>query len=184
MACSDDSEQPVIDCNSSGPKLTLSAENISCGSLGGGTIQVHISDGEGAMKLTITPDTGVLDNNIYSELPEGEYTISVSDDNDCVAQSMASISIESLTVSYQNDVKPIIETVCTISGCHNGDNNGSYGQNRNWLVFTNVQNNAFNIKTRINRDPSQPGHMPKEGSLSQDEIALITCWVDGGAPDN
>mgnify|MGYP001813676202 CR=1 FL=1 len=53
-----------------------------------------------------------------------------------------------------------------------------------WRVFANVQNNATNIKNRINRDPGQVGFMPRVGSMSAEEIAIISCWVDEGAMDN
>ncbi|MDZ7647994.1 MAG: hypothetical protein U5K54_12920 [Cytophagales bacterium] len=47
-------------------------------------------------------------------------------------------------ISYAADIAPILQTNCIKSGCHNGDN----GAQRNWSVFTNVQSDAQNIKTR------------------------------------
>ena len=86
-------------------------------------------------------------------------------------------------VSYAADVTPIITTKCAIvgdGGCHNGGN----GANLDWRVFSNVQSHASSIKDRITRSPGTSGHMPKIGSLSDDQIKLISCWVDQGAQNN
>lgn len=88
-----------------------------------------------------------------------------------------------VVVSYEHDVWPIIETNCAIvgdGGCHNGGN----GASRDWRVFANVQSHAGQIKDRITRTPGTAGYMPKIGSLSDEQIRLISCWVDQGAQDN
>lgn len=94
----------------------------------------------------------MLDGYTYSGLPEGDYTITITDANHCSTQKTAAISTESQNYRYQSDIKPIIETNCTLEGCHNGDKDGAYGQNRNWLIFENVQNNSLNYK-----EPDKPG---------------------------
>ena len=70
---------------------------------------------------------------------------------------------------------PLLALKCAISGCHNGDN----GASRNWTVKTNVLANASEIKSR-----TQSGDMPRTGSLSEEQKALIACWVDDGGLDN
>jgi hypothetical protein len=84
------------------------------------------------------------------------------------------------TVSFQNDVKPIINLSCAISGCHNGD----IGADRNWTVFTNFQNKRASVKDRITRPPGTPGHMPATGSITPDQLQTIVCWVDQGGLNN
>lgn len=83
-------------------------------------------------------------------------------------------------ISYENDVKPIITNTCAISGCHNGDNGASV----NWTVFANLQSKRLAVKDRINRAPGTPGHMPAVGSLTAEQIATISCWVDQGGQNN
>jgi len=184
-ACSATEDEPAaINCSESGPTITLTTTDMACGTIDQGSLAVEISGGTGALLLSIEPEAGVLTGNTFNELPEGDYTVTVTDANSCSTQRTASIAAESQEYSYQNDIKPIIEANCTLDGCHNGDNDGAYGQNRNWLVFENVQNNSLNIKNRINRDPTAVGFMPKEGSITADEIAMITCWVDNGAMNN
>ena len=86
-------------------------------------------------------------------------------------------------VSYASQVKPIIDTHCAIvgdGGCHNGGN----GETRDWRNFTNVQNHASEIKRRIHLTPGSAGFMPKIGSITDEQIRLISCWVDQGAQNN
>lgn len=80
-------------------------------------------------------------------------------------------------VSYNDDVKPIVETVCT--GCHNA----GFGD-RNWLVFSNFQNHASEVRRRITLPSDHPDHMPRSGSLTSEQIQTIICWVDQGAQNN
>jgi hypothetical protein len=83
-------------------------------------------------------------------------------------------------ISFENDVRPIINTSCALPGCHNGDN----GADKNWTVFSNFQSKRANVKDRITRPPGTPGHMPAVGALTPNEIQTIVCWVDqGGLPN-
>ncbi len=84
------------------------------------------------------------------------------------------------TVSFASDVKPIVDTSCAITGCHNGDN----GADKNWTVFANFQSKSSNVKDRITRPAGADGHMPASGSITEDEIQTIVCWVDQGAKNN
>jgi len=79
----------------------------------------------------------------------------------------------SVPVSFLQSVSPIIQRSCAVSGCHAGD------QPPDWRVFSNIQDKAQLIKIR-----TQNRTMPKIGTLTQEEIDLIACWVDQGALDN
>lgn len=94
----------------------------------------------------------------------------------CVSRDLPEPNCDNVTVSFKNDIKPIIEMSCLInnSNCH-----GMNSSIPNWAVFSEVQSHAAGIKSKT-RDRS----MPKIGSLTQAEIDLITCWVDNGAKDN
>jgi len=73
--------------------------------------------------------------------------------------------------SYANDIEPIIATNCL--SCHSGT------QFPDLRTYQGVSNNAGIVKTQVvNRT------MPIGGSLTNDEIDLIACWVDNGAPNN
>jgi len=87
------------------------------------------------------------------------------------------------TISYVNDVIPIINTHCAITGdggCHNGGN----GDDLNWTNLANLQNHAAQLKIRVTLSPSDPAHMPRIGSISRDQIQTLVCWAEQGAKNN
>jgi hypothetical protein len=100
----------------------------------------------------------------------------------CVDHDLPETEIDpcSAEVSFDAEVKPIVNTSCAISGCHDG----SLGPDRNWTLFNAFQAKSSNVKDRITRPPGTPGHMPAVGSLTSDQIQTIVCWVDQGAQDN
>lgn len=100
----------------------------------------------------------------------------------CVDHTLPETDLDACdgTVSYATDIKPIIDTSCAISSCHNGDN----GADKNWTVFSTFQSKSSNVKDRITRSPGAPGHMPLVGSITVAQIQAIVCWVDQGALDN
>jgi hypothetical protein len=83
-------------------------------------------------------------------------------------------------VSFSEEVFPIVQNNCAISGCHNGDN----GADKNWLNFSLFKSNAADVKDRITRPVTDSGHMPQTGSISREQIQTIVCWVDQGAQNN
>jgi hypothetical protein len=100
----------------------------------------------------------------------------------CVDHNLPEAEIDpcTVTVSFVTDIQPIINTSCALTGCHNGDN----GADKNWTVFSNFQTKRANVKDRITRPPGTPGHMPAAGSITDDQIQSIVCWVDQGGLNN
>ena len=87
------------------------------------------------------------------------------------------------TVSYVNDIVPIITTHCAIEGngaCHNGGN----GDDINWTKLSNLQNHASELARRVKLSPADPDHMPRLGQLELAEIQTLVCWVEQGAQNN
>lgn len=80
---------------------------------------------------------------------------------------------EERTVSWQADVLPIIQQSCAISGCHNGISRTDLRR------YELAKANASDIKAF-----TQDRSMPFEGTITQQQIDLIGCWVDAGAPQN
>ena len=76
-------------------------------------------------------------------------------------------------VSWQRDILPIMVKACATAGCHDGISR------RDWTDYREVSHYAEEIKKRtIDRS------MPFDETLPEREIALITCWVEGGALNN
>lgn len=78
-------------------------------------------------------------------------------------------------VTYNKDVKPIIEANCV--SCH------SPGV-QSLTNYNEVKNNIDNIINRINRPNGDPLKMPQGGSLSPTQINIITKWKADGLTEN
>jgi hypothetical protein len=83
--------------------------------------------------------------------------------------------------SYSLDVAPIVTAKCAISGCHDG----SMGDALDWSDPETFQAKArsglvrHKVKAREMPPPGSPA-----GALSDDQIAIIACWSNQGAPNN
>jgi hypothetical protein len=104
----------------------------------------------------------------------------------CVDHDLPLVEVDCTSVaemSFNLNVKPIIDKSCAIPGdgnCHNGGN----GTDLNWTVFQNFKDHATQVQDRITRAPGADGKMPKIGSITDLEIQTIYCWVEQGAKQN
>lgn len=103
--------------------------------------------------------------------------------------------------SFANEIQPIFNSNCAISGCHSNasksanlslasgeayDNlvnvNSTQNSSKKRVVPGDAENSYLVIKIEAN----QPGisKMPPSGSLSSNQIQLIKNWINKGANDN
>ena len=80
------------------------------------------------------------------------------------------------TPSFANDVNPIIQSTCAVSGCHDAVSSNGPG-----ALITHQR--IFDARSSI-RSAIISGTMPKNGSLTTAQKTAIVCWIDGGAPNN
>ena len=151
--------------------MNLTSENAGCGS-SLGTISVAASGGD---DLEYQINGGDFQpSNTFVDLLAGEYIIATRDSKSCIIQD--TVRVLSGT-SYLNEVSPIISANCAVSGCHDGQSGPP-----DWTNFDNVQNNADNIQARTTNRTMPPGGSGFE--LTDEQIELISCWVEDGAPNN
>ncbi|MEM9391189.1 MAG: hypothetical protein AAGA02_11985 [Bacteroidota bacterium] len=127
---------------------------------------------EGGPNLSYSLDGIVFQEaGVFENVSAGTYNVTVRDD---VCQDVQEHVVLS-GVSFSKEIETIISSNCAISGCHVA------GTGRvDFSVFSNIQSEAENIKSR-----TQNGSMPPGGrSISQEQIALISCWVNDGALNN
>jgi hypothetical protein len=78
---------------------------------------------------------------------------------------------------FNADVLPLVQTKCAInSDCHASGSTNSGGAFTN---YTQISNKASNIKTQVSA-----GTMPKTGSITSAQKAILVCWVTNGALNN
>jgi hypothetical protein len=138
-----------------------------------GSITVSASGGEEPFVFGIHNNSSFSENNVFEELEADSYEIFVQDNTGC--QESFEVSVLS-GVSLNTNVFPIITANCAIPSCHGGAQQP---------LFTNTSNVIANASLIQNRTSSRS--MPPASSgivLSQEQIDLISCWVDDGAPNN
>jgi len=171
-SCSEDEPDPEPEFNCSESTLALTAESpdiagclttegsiVATGSGGVGTLMYSLDDGP----FQMSPE--------FTNLSPGIYTVKVTDDTECTESFTTKVSSG---ISFEAEIKSIIENSCAVAGCHDGSSNQP-----NFLEFSNLQSRAAGVKSR-----TQSGDMPRNGTLTAEEIAKIACWVDDGALDN
>lgn len=154
--------------NKEGVNVTLASTESGCKGTGG-SVTAEPEGGEAPFLYKI--ESGAFqESNVFENLSRGEYTVTIKDNTGCeVNQKVKVLS----GVSFNDHIKPIIETSCAVNNCHNGNQFPDFRQ------FNNIQSNAAKIKELTGNRT-----MPDEGTLTQNQIDMIACWVDDGAPAN
>lgn len=137
-----------------------------------GKIVVTIAEGNPPYTFKIGNGT-FSENNSFAGLSTGNHTIVVKDNGGCDITLSLTVPRGFSGVSWAAQIKPIMENSCALSGCHNGSSRPDLRK------FENAKFYANSIKSKT-KDRS----MPRDGTLSQQQIDLIACWVDDGAVEN
>ena len=82
------------------------------------------------------------------------------------------------TVSFQNDILPLFQGNCAISGCHvsGGNGNGIFNS------YTGIKEKADNgsLRHKVIVEKSMPPSKP----LNNCQLSLIDTWLNSGSPNN
>jgi hypothetical protein len=138
-----------------------------------GSVQIEVL--EGAAPYQYKMDDGAFaENNLFSGLAAGQYVFTVHDANACNVLLDITIPRAHTATSWINDILPIMQASCALSGCHDGKSRIDY------RIHSNAMKNSADIKFN-----TQNRSMPFDGpALSKNQIDLIACWVDDGALNN
>jgi len=79
------------------------------------------------------------------------------------------VTCDGSTRTYDADIKSIIDANCV--SCHSSYNNYDG-------LMSSVNDGSFEKEVLSKQS------MPQNGSLSEEELTKIKCWVDQGAPEN
>lgn len=139
---------------------------------GTGGVTVAVADGTPPYQYRIA-DGPYNASNTFEGLRTGTHTVSVKDDAGCEVNLQITIPRGITGVSWKDDVLPIVKLNCALSGCHDG------------LVRPDLSRyDKAKFYAAEMKKYTQDGSMPFEGSITREQIDLIACWVDDGAPDN
>ncbi len=137
-----------------------------------GTIEVTASGGTAPYEYRVGAGS-FSDVPTFNNLAPGNYSVAVRDDAGCIFTKSVTIAKGDSQTSLSADVEPIIDTECAITSCHNGS------ESPDLRTASAIITHASQIKS-----VTQSGFMPRNGSLTSSQKALIGCWVDEGAKNN
>lgn len=88
----------------------------------------------------------------------------------------STVDCSKVTATY-SAVKPIVATKCNTTGCHNA---ASAAGSVVLETYDQVKALASRIKQRALVEKTMPPGTP----LTTSEIAILTCWINSGTPNN
>jgi hypothetical protein len=169
-SCSESTEDPDPCIN--GPIIVAEDVKPSVEGQNNGEITAVASNGQPPYQYSID-NTNFQSDPVFKDLAPGDYTLTTIDANECLSTTNATVE-EIPEVFYSNQIRPVINANCQISGCH-----GSNSSIPTFATYDDVKANAQGIKFRTSGKT-----MPPSGPLPDSEIELIANWVDQGAPNN
>lgn len=81
-----------------------------------------------------------------------------------------------ITTTFSANVSPLMQSSCAKSNCHAAGSSNGVGP-----LTTYAQ--IFAAKAQI-RTAVASGSMPRDATFTAAQKAIITCWIDAGAPNN
>jgi hypothetical protein len=156
--------------SASNVSINTAVENAGCGTTDG-SISVTATGGAIPYMYRINEEA-FQSGSTFTNLANGSFTVTVRDDNGC--EAVENVVVTS-GLSLASDIKPIIEANCATSGCHVGAGLPDF-RNSATIVA-----NASNIRLNTQNKTMPP---PGSGTLTDEQIQKIACWVNDGALNN
>src|SRR5690606_36603630 len=145
-------------------------EDTEC-SGGNGSVTTGVLQGDGPFFFKLG-DNEFQEKSLFNNLRAGQYEVMLRA-GDCTSRFSLTVPKGNTGTSWNAEVRPLIEKNCALSGCHNGV------ARPDLRLYSTAKHYASQIKS-LTADRS----MPFTGSLTQQEIDLLACWVDEGALEN
>lgn len=119
----------------------------------------------------------VFRNPQFSNLFPGLLKISATSGSCTVTREFELRLTTQSGVSYQNDIKLILNARCNLSLCHDG----SLGADRDWRSLEAIRKKLNNFQRILSLNKMPP---PPNDPLNGDQVLKILCWIADGALDN
>jgi hypothetical protein len=82
----------------------------------------------------------------------------------------------SVPKTFAANAAPVFQAKCALSGCHGAGSSNGPGELTTYQKIFNARNDIrIAVVTRL---------MPQGGSLTDEQLNSIVCWIDSGAPNN
>jgi hypothetical protein len=150
--------------NANGLNIDVAVSPSGCG-VSGGSVSITATGGNTPYQFKLGQGSFSA-NSQFNNLTSGSYDVVAKDAGGCTIERKVVV----LTGEEFSAIKSIITTNCATSSCHGGNVSPDFRKDQNIVA------NASNIATRTGNKS-----MPPSGSISDNQIKSIACWVkDGG----
>lgn len=93
-----------------------------------------------------------------------------------------STDCSNIVASYANDIQPIMNSSCAISGCHVvGFSSGDFTSYSG--LKAKVDDGTVKNRTIVQMN-MPPANSSGPTTLTMTQIDLLNCWIEAGAPEN
>jgi len=98
------------------------------------------------------------------------------------APTLTTVDCSNITASYANDIQPIMNSSCAISGCHvAGFSSGDFS---NYVgLKEKIEDGTIKNRTIVQMN-MPPANSTGPTNLTSTQLNLLTCWIEAGAPEN
>ena len=90
---------------------------------------------------------------------------------------------DTISFLYQTDIFPIMNTYCSIGGCHDGSGSAPGNSTKYTWLKTKVDNGEFEQRA-IELKDMPPYGTPGPQSINEEDLQKIKCWIQNGALEN
>ncbi len=98
-------------------------------------------------------------------------------------ETVLPVSCDTSSVSFSQDILPLLKLNCTISGCHSNANT-TIPKWENYTTLKSYIDNGSISYWVFDNDLMPPSYAPDSTSLSTCEINLLTAWINQGTQNN
>lgn len=102
------------------------------------------------------------------------------------AEELVIEDCDTMSVSYNLDIKPIIETYCsgkTLGNCHEAGNTANSDYSTYAGLYEQVENDGIWVVLFVTGEMPDP-YTSGPTTLKPEELQQLYCWLEAGAPDN
>ena len=100
-----------------------------------------------------------------------------NDKEDLLYPFSGKVDCTTISAKFSTDVKPMMQNKCATTGCHNA---ASRAGGTVLETYLQISGSAARTKQRCVVEKTMPPGAP----LTPSEIAILTCWINSGAPNN
>ena len=95
-------------------------------------------------------------------------------------EELAPVSCDGSTPTYDSEIINIFTSSCsTTASCHGAGASSGRGE---FLTYEDLMDDIANGE--LEKQVITKQRMPRNGSLTQEELTLFQCWIENGYPEN